>query len=111
MNDELCKLLEYIIDKSRKMGLESLYYEPMFIGNLYINSSTALQMLNEFIYKNEYLKKNFDKYYKLIAFNKNGVYKIIINSLTRESSGEFHKFLDNLENYILRDKNDEYFSN
>ena len=61
MNDELCKLLEYIIDKSRKIDFESLYYGPKFIGNLYINSSTALQMLNEFMYKNEYLKKNFDK--------------------------------------------------
>lgn len=111
MNDELCKLLEYIIDKSRKMDFELLYYGPKFIGNLYINSSTALQTLIEFIYKSEYLKNNFDKYYKLIAFNKNGVYKIMINSLTRESFEEFHKFLDNLENYILRDKNDEYFSN
>ena len=109
MNDEICKLLEYIIDNARKMDFESLYYGPKFIGNLYFNSNTALQTFSEFLIKSPYLRENFDKYFKLIAFNKDGVHKIMINSLTKEQFIEFHRFLDILENYILRGKDDRYF--
>ena len=109
MNDEVCKLLEYIIDRSRKIDFESLYYGPKFIGNLYFKSDSALRAFSEFLISSYYLRENFDKYFKLIAFNKAGVHKIMINSLTKEQFTEFHKFLDILENYILRGKDDEYF--
>lgn len=109
MNDEICKLLEYIIDRSRKMDFESLYYGPKFIGNPYFKSDSDLKAFIEFIAGSPFLKENFDRYFNLISFNKAGVHLIKVNSLTKDHFMEFHKFLDILENYILRGKDEEYF--
>lgn len=110
MDESLCEIIEYIIDASRKFTEEDLSYYPKFIGGtIHFKSASSYNAFVNFLNSSDYLKKEFNKYFKIMAFDRNNDYKILINTI--EHFDKFSEFLNYLEKIILRDKNESYFEN
>lgn len=110
MDENICEIIEYIIDASREFTEEDLLYYPKFIsGTIHFKSADSFNSFANFFKSSDFLKKEFNKYYKIMAFDRNNNYRILINTI--EHFDKFQEFLSYLEKIILRDKNGSYFEN